>query len=345
MTSVGKWLQHARSVSLAQSVLPSMLAVVWSLGYPGFDIWMALLSVAGVACAHLAMNLADDYFDYRVDMLGDRDKVVRRGFRAMMVKYPYLVDGSETLSSLRRAIAGFGGAALVCGGVIFALRTWQYGFWGVQGSWQIVAIVALTAFLGVFYSAPPFKLAYRGLGEPVIGIIFGPLLMLGVFYASSAQPFDDVIWISLPVGLLVLNILFTHSFIDKAGDAESNKMTLARLLGSDRAGLVAAYVINLLPYAIVVSAVCAARLHPACLAVLLVLPRSVWLCLSLSGFAAGRTSVPQRPPRILGPMRNWDRYRELGIDWFMMRWLAARNTLTGFCVLLMLVKLLFYRFF
>lgn len=344
MGKISKWFSNARSVSLAQSVLPSLLAVVFALGYPGFNIWLALLAVIGVASAHLAMNLADDYFDYKVDMLGDRYKVVRQGFRAMMVKYPYLTDGSETLGSLRRAIASFSAVALLCGAVIFYFRTVQYGLWGMQGSWHILAIVVLAAFLGAFYSAPPLKLAYKGLGELVIGIIFGPLLILGVYYASCAQPGSDMIWISVSVGLLVLNILFTHSVIERKGDEASNKMTFARLLGSDKANLTAAWLINLIPFAMIVFAVCTGRMHPAYLAVLLMLPRSIWLCRSLGEFVAGNTGVPDKPAVWLGAMRNWDKYREAGIDWFMMRWLTARNALSGFCMILMVVKLILLLF-
>ena len=131
-----------------------------------------IFAVLGVACAHIAMNLTDDYFDYKVDMLGDRDKVIRHGFRAMLVKYPYLTDGSETLKSTARAIAAFTLVALCCCGVILADRQ-ETPVFAPMGLWWIGVIVLCCAFFGVFYSAPPVKLAYRGLGEPVIGIIFG----------------------------------------------------------------------------------------------------------------------------------------------------------------------------
>ena len=175
-----KWLNNARSVSLMQSSMPALLAVVLAIGQPGFNLWLAILAVVGVMCAHLGMNLADDYFDYRADMLSDRDKVIRRGFRAMTEKYPYLTDGSVTSGGLLSAIFSFGGVAAFCGALIFLVRTLSNGFTGMCGSWWIVVVAVLTGFLGWFYSAPPLKLAYRGLGEPVIGVIFGPLLMRGV---------------------------------------------------------------------------------------------------------------------------------------------------------------------
>ena len=185
MGTVRQWFKNARSLSLVQSLTPAVLAVVMAAGYDGFNILLSLCAIAGVVCAHLAMNLADDWFDYRSDMMGDRQKVIRKGFRAMTVKYPYLTDGSESLKSLGVAIASFCGAACAFGAIVFAVRTGQNGFCSPQGSWWIVAIVCATALLGAFYSAPPLKLGFHGLGEIVIGIIFGPLLMMGVFYAAA----------------------------------------------------------------------------------------------------------------------------------------------------------------
>lgn len=184
---------------------------------PAGGTFSIMFAVLGVACAHLAMNLTDDYFDYKVDMLGDRDKVIRQGFRAMLVKYPYLTDGSETLKSTARAIATFTLVALCCCGVILADRQ-ETPVFAPMGLWWIGVIVLCCAFFGVFYSAPPVKLAYRGLGEPVIGIIFGPLVMMGVYYASCGQMDLSVALTSIPVGLLVMNILLTHSFIEMAGE-------------------------------------------------------------------------------------------------------------------------------
>jgi len=335
-----KWLDNARSVSLAQSLMPAMLAVVLAIGKVGFHWWDALLAVLGVCSAHLAMNLTDDYFYYKVDMLGDRDKVTRKGFRAMMVKYPYLTDGSQTLRSTARAIACFVGVALICGALILVDRARTSSFWGEDGLWWIFAIVLACAFGGVFYSAPPIKLAYRGLGEFVIGIIFGPLLMMGVYYSSCAQMGWDVVFISVPVGLLVMNILFTHSFIDIVGDAQCNKMTLARLIGSRRGNLVASAAFIFLPFFMVILGVCLKVLSVWTLVVLVILPRGIWLFHSLVIFNEDKSVKMEKPAFWLGPMPNWDRYRELDIDWFMGRWLCSRNLLSGFCAVIMIVILI-----
>ena len=338
------WLQNGRSGALVQSVMPAIAAVALAAGGRSFCWWMALLAVLGGECAHLALNLADDWFDYKVDMKGDRDRVIRRGFRAMTAKYPYLTDGSQTLRSTAVAIGWFTAAALACFAAIFIPRTLQAGFSAHDGSWPLAVIVLLGAFLGYFYSAPPLKLAYRGLGELVIGVIFGPLLMCGVYFATCGNIDWKILAISLPIGLLVVNILFTHSFIDMDSDAESNKMTFARVLGSSRACLIFAFILNLLPFAIIIAAVAARMMHPAYLATLLALPRAIWLCSSLVRFCrrqAGQKDVPDMPPAWLGPMpkNKWEEIRKAGIDWFLMRWFCARNILSLFCLCIIIVAL------
>lgn len=351
MSTIKQWFANARDVSVAQSLLPAVLAVVLAISSPAFCWWVALLAALGVVSAHMGMNLADDYFDYRVDMLSDREKVTRKGFRAMMVKYPYLTDGSETPATLLRAIACFFLVAIACGLPAFILRTCQFGFLGNAltgapadalpiGSWVLPAVVLLAALLGIFYSAPPLKLAYRGWGEWVIGIIFGPLLMTGTYYAAAGTVDPLILWISVPVGLLVINILYTHSFIERESDAASNKMTFARLLRTDKACLAASYVFNFLPFVLVVAAVALQHLHPLYLLVLLMLPRAVWLVRSLHAYNRGETGVPDTPPKWLGTMKHWEAIKQQGIDWFLMRWFTARNILSGFCFLIIFVKVI-----
>ena len=342
------WITNARPTSLVQSAMPAVLAVVLAVGQEGFCWWLALIAVLGVLAAHLGMNLADDYFDYKVDMLGDRDRVVRQGFRAMTAKYPYLANGSQTLRSTLRAILGFGAVAMAGGAVIVVCRGCVGSLATTTGVWPLLLIVVLTLVLGIFYSAPPLKLGYRGLGELVIGVIFGPLLMMGVYYSATGTLRPDVVMVSIPVGLLVTNILFTHSFIDKKGDEASNKMTLARLIGTNGGNLVASFLFNFLPFLMVLIAIVTGMMHVAYLAVLLVLPRAVWLWHSLALLSRGEDDriehQLQQPPRWLGPLTQWEDIRKAGLCWFMARWLTARNLLSGYCLIIILVRIILLLF-
>lgn len=329
MNTLSFWLTNARKTSLMQSFMPAVLAVVMAFGTEGFNIWLALAAVLGVLAAHLGMNLADDYFDYKVGTSESRKNLVRQGFRARLVKYPYLTDGSASLTDLKHAIIAFLAVAGVLGGGIMLFR-----------GCHIALIAAFALILGIFYSAEPLKLSYRGLGELVIGLIFGPFLMSGVYIAASGRMDSSVLWVSLPVGLLVVNILFTHSFIDKIADKASGKVTLAVLVEKNKYNLLISILLNTLPFAIMVAAVLLDELHPAYLATLLVLPRAAWLIYSLHCFINEKEIDMTKPAWYLGRMENWDKIRESGTDWFMIRWYCARNITSDYCLIIVLVNVL-----
>ena len=326
------WLKNARVGATMQSLMPAVVAVVMAIGGETFSWWPAVIAVAGVWCAHLACNLLDDYFDYKADMLKDRERVMRKGIKAYTAKYPYLTDGSATVGGLRKAIACFATVAVLCGAVVAAER-----------GWSILLVAAAAGLLGFFYSAPPIKFCYWGMGEIVIGIIFGPLLMGGVYWAAAGAPSWQVMSISIPIGLLVVNILYTHSMIDLEGDAASDKLTLAGLLKIDGAKLTMSWLLNFVPYLCILIAVCLGWLHPAYLAVLLVLPRSVWLFWSLIQFCrkADFSHELEHPRWFLGNMgKDWEGVRKAGLDWFLIRWLTARNIVSAFCLIIVLIKII-----
>ena len=99
-------------------------------------------------------------------------------------------------------------------------------------------------------------------------------------------------------------------------------------------------VLNLLPYILVIAGVILGQLHIAYLAVLLVLPVSVWLVKSLSCFVS-HVDVPIVTKWWMGPMGDFDRFRKAGLDWFMLRWLVARNIVQFFCLIAAVVSLIF----
>lgn len=329
---IKKWLSNARYSSLMQSLMPAILAAVLSYGYGQYSILSALLAIIGVCAAHLSMNLLDDYFDYKADMHKDREQVVRRGIKAYTAKYPYLTDGSTTLRELRMAIAVFSLVALACGAVLT-----------VQRGWYILIPALLAGILGFFYSAPPIKFCYWGMGEIIIGIIFGPLLMLGTCWAATGTNNCSILSFAVPVGLLVINILYTHSFIDLEGDQASDKLTLAGLLRYPKAKLTMSFILNFLPFIIVIAAAMLGRCHWANVAVVLLLPRSCWLFWSLIQFQrqADFSAELKQPRKWLGPMvPNWEGVRQMGLDWFLIRWLTARNIVSGFCLILIIIRII-----
>ena len=323
------WFQNARPISLPQSMLPALTAVALSYGQTEFSWIAALASVIGVALVHLGLNLLDDWFDYKVGSAEARQKVANEGFRGRMIKYPYLTSGEATPKQLLGAIAGFMAGATVCGAIVLYLR-----------GWMILGWVAAALVIGISYSGGPLKLGFRGLGELVIFTMFGPLMMSGVYYAITGTLDWKITWLSIAVGLLVTNIVYSHSVLDAIPDAKMGKKTMAHLMGSGKGQIALSVLINVIPYIMVVIGVALGQLHVAYLAVLVVLPLSMWLVKSLNSYVSGKEVKIETKPW-MGPMGDFDAYRKAGVDWFLLRWLVARNIVQFFCMIIIVVNLIF----
>ena len=117
------------------------------------------------------------------------------------------------------------------------------------------------------------------------------------------------------------------------------KKTMAHLMGSGKGQIFFSALLNTVPYLMVVVAVVLGQLHPAYLAVLLVLPMSLWLVGSLNDHVTGK-EVELEPKKWMGNMGEWEKYKQAGIAWFLLRWLNARNIVTRFCLIIIIVNIL-----
>lgn len=336
---IKKWLYNARSFAVPQNLMPSILTVIMAIGVPGFNPWLGLLAVLGVCLVHLGGNLLDDYFDWQDELLEFRLGLREQGEQAFTDKYPYLRDGSTTVGQLRAAITVFFGLAALCGLIIW---------WARDFDWKLVVIAAVAFFLCYFYSAPPLKLGFHGLGELVIGICFGPCLVCGVYEAACGALYTPetgfawhILLLGLAIGMFVTNILYTHSFVERHVDDVSHKKTLAVLLKSDAACLTAYAIFLFVPFLLVIGCVLAGYIHWAYSLVLLMLPRAIWVMWAMVMWTKKIDVPTDHPHKWLGPMDNWDKI-EPENRYYLMRWYAMRNVNTGFCLILAAVKLTLY---
>ena len=102
-------------------------------------------------------------------------------------------------------------------------------------------LIVLTLFAvasAVFYVAPPIRYGHRGLGEVMVGINMG-FIIVSASATILAQSFDiRSLGVALPVVLMVAGILYYQSLPEIETDARAGKKTLANILGKDHALLV-----------------------------------------------------------------------------------------------------------
>lgn len=354
MSTIGFWIKNSRSVALPQSLLPCLTAIVLCIGQEGFVWWLCIPILLGVAATHLGMNLADDYFDYKHDS-HLRSDITGKSVRARMEKCHYLVpkDGQQalapgerkaTIDQLGWAVVAFLSFAGVMGGIAFAT---QWIIHGWQAAIGIFLYAGLGLFIGINYAGKPLELGYHGLGELVIGTIFGPLLMLGVQTAMTGNIFTwPMLCLSVGVGCMVTNIVYVHSVMEVHADAQMGKMTFARLLNGKgesslwgkRLMIIFIGIFALMPFVMLGIGIYLGWWSPWFLATLITLPMSIYLIHStrLFAFDLPRTDKPRW---WMGPMGDWDTYVKIGMDWFLYRWLLARNICTFFCLVLMITHI------
>ena len=100
---------------------------------------------------------------------------------------------------------------------------------GTISWWQqdltVVAMISIACFLGYTYQGPPFRLGYRGLGEVICTICFGPLA-LGAAYYSQTQSWSIANLIaSLIIGISTSLILFCSHFHQIKDDLAAGKLS------------------------------------------------------------------------------------------------------------------------
>lgn len=217
------YLVLARAPFLTASVVPVLLGTALAYRLKGaFRPLDFVLVLLGMVFAHLGVNLANDYFDFQQG--ADQNNQFRNPFSGGS---PSLAEGRESpLRFLRLFLLSFALAAL-CGITLMVRVDRGIGpiFW-----------IALAGFVsGFFYTAPPLKFVYRGLGELFIMLGFGVLPVLGTYYVQTGMLALEPVIAGAAVGLLTTNILYINQFPDYRSDKEAGKSTLVVRLGTARA--------------------------------------------------------------------------------------------------------------
>jgi 1,4-dihydroxy-2-naphthoate octaprenyltransferase len=171
--------------------------------------WWLLALVAGCA-VHLGLNIANDIFD---DASGaDAANVTPTPFSggSRVIQY-----GLVSRTGMVRACVA-----------LYALAIGIGLFLAAERGWWLLAIGAVGIVLSLVYTAPPFRLVHRGLGEPVTALGFGPVMTLGAYFVCAQQWSWEAFYISLPVALLIALVLYVNQIPDLAGDEAAGKRTL-----------------------------------------------------------------------------------------------------------------------
>ena len=223
MTQLFTWMVIMRLPFLSATIVPILVgaAVAKYAAYPVDWGWLGL-TVLGGSLLHIGTNTSNDYFDHI------------SGTDALNYNYSNvgLNGGSRSIQMglitpkgmLTVAIVTFALSAIV--GIPLILKAGMPVLW-----------LGLIGFLsGLFYTAPPFRFSSRkGLGELLIGLNFGPLMVAGSTLIQTGQLLPEAFFAGIPIGFLIAAVVYVNEFPDHDSDKATGKNTLIVVFGPEKA--------------------------------------------------------------------------------------------------------------
>lgn len=200
-------------------------ALAWHVA-KAFTPGLLVLVLAGAVCLHMAANGIDDVYDY---VLGT-DAVSEKMFPPDAPGWKPIPRGIFSQSDAALVSFALYGASLAIGLTLSVLV-----------GWYAIAIAAPGILLSYFYTAPPLRLDYRGLGLGELSIFFsfGPIPALGAYYVMTGQVAYLPVLVSVPAGLLTTSVLVTHDLIYFDAYLQSGKRSITVVLGRRKAATLA----------------------------------------------------------------------------------------------------------
>ena len=203
---------HYASASFMPGILGGVIAWTYDAQFhPGYF----LLVMLGLILNHLALNMTDDYYDFRhlVDVFDSHGNPYSGGSGT-------LSKGLISPAQMRNVFASFYVIAIGIGIFLGILR----------GSF-VLFLLAFGFFCAFFYTAPPIRFGYRGLGEIAQLLCFGPGIGLGAYYVQTQRLSWEAFWGTLPFGIMLFSMITINEIPDYLEDRKAGKLNLVAHFG------------------------------------------------------------------------------------------------------------------
>lgn len=317
------WFEIGRGFTTPLSVLPYLFAIILAAKHYKIDFLSSFLGLIGIFLAHLSVNMLDDYFDWKKGAVATYKNLEERGLVPENNKCFYFTQNLVTPNSVF-VVASLMALIAFLIGIFIASKV------GIS----VIIIALITAALGFFYSASPIKLSYRGLGEPVIAIIFGPLLMTGAYLTAGAHIDKFILLISVITGIFVMNIGYVHAVSDFDSDLKVGKKSFPGFFKTKNNAVFVLALLYAIAYAILILGILVKIFPISTAATFILLPK-------ISALVNLMKNADIEPKWWMGALGNWEQVKKQGAEWFMLRICLTRNIVTDFIILFSISYYLF----
>ncbi|WNB93334.1 1,4-dihydroxy-2-naphthoate octaprenyltransferase [Bacillus sp. NEB1478] len=203
-------IASTRPISLTASVIPVLFGTILALQWTGINWITFLLTLAGALFLQCGTNLINDYFDH-----------VKGADTAGSLSPSGVIDRKEMTPR----------QVYITGLIFFALSI-MIGLILTALTGPMVLLLGIPSlFVGYFYTATRYALAYNGLGEVASGSTLGILAVVGAFYTQTLNLNAEIFLAAIPNALLVMSILHANNLRDFDTDKQIGKTTVAGLIG------------------------------------------------------------------------------------------------------------------
>lgn len=194
---------------LFAGVLPYLLGAAWAFAFAErFDAALFWSGLGGVALAVIGVEAFNEYFDARMGT--DR------------------IFNPADVPAIAQAVFWIGAAAFAAALSVGAYLAWRVG-------WPVIVFALLGGAAAIFYEAPPIRWIYRGLGELMIGLAYGPWMVLGsVYLHTRTLPWEAALASFVPAGL-IMALAVVNAIPDFHQDRLVGKRNLVQRVGRGNA--------------------------------------------------------------------------------------------------------------
>lgn len=209
---------ESRPQFLILALVLAFLGTSIALFEGSFNPLYAVLAAIGLVLAHASVNIINDYFDYRsgIDL-----KTKRTPFSGGSGLLPE--NRMSSRQALRLGLICLGTAALI--GLYFCIAV----------GWELLPLLLVAAFCVLAYSPIILKLPWP---EWAPGIGLGVLPVMGAYFVQTGSYTLNTLFVSIPSGLLVHNLLLLNEFPDIEADKHGGRKTLPITIGPRKASYV-----------------------------------------------------------------------------------------------------------
>lgn len=236
--SAKQWLYATNPWALPASAMPALVALSFvfycrSMSQAGNPVpgvgevasvnWLfAVISLVGAVVAQMSGNLFNDYFDYTSGVDVPDSYGVNRS----------LIDKQfEPRESLAFGLCLSGVTAAAGLGMAFSMP--------FPKMLILIGIGLAGLLLAFFYTF----LKYMTLGDLVIFTVYGLLIALGLFFASTGILTATVLLVSAPSGFWVVNILNSNNVRDRFTDCRNNSKVRTAPIAFGPKACIAGYIV------------------------------------------------------------------------------------------------------